>query len=478
MIRGALIALVLLPVVVAGARAQSDVGGGFDRAVALYRRGDLPGALAAFEEVRAREPRDPIVRNWIGFILMRQERHAEAAKSLEEAVRLKPDYVEAWTNLGTACLIGLGAEDALRAFRRAAALAPRNASVRFNLGAAYARMKRNAEAAAEFREAARLNPEDGAAWNNLGYALQALRQLRDATNAFRKATEADPGNAAFWMNLGVALNEAGDPKRARAPLERAAKLDPRNVGALVALAEALIRLQNYDGALKHLEAAHTLSDKDFAVAYNLGLARWRKRDLAGAAAAYESARLLSPDNVETLTALVQLYPAVNRMSDALSVCAKLVELRPDDAAVRVTLGNLRAKSGDAAGAAAAWEDAAVRAPRRADIRLRLAEHYLEQANHAAAERHYGRILAAEPGNAAALHGMGLICDIRGRPRDAIGFYRRAVKANPRLATAHNNLGVALEKTGDLAGAKAEYRRALQIDPRFAEAERNLKRFDR
>ncbi|MBM3496197.1 MAG: tetratricopeptide repeat protein, partial [Armatimonadetes bacterium] len=91
----------------------------FNEAVALYRSGASDKALAAFDELRTATPTDPVVHNWIGFLQLRAERYAEAAKTLEEAVCLKPAYVEAWLNLGNAYLNGLTPNEANRAFRKA-----------------------------------------------------------------------------------------------------------------------------------------------------------------------------------------------------------------------------------------------------------------------------------------------------------------------------------------------------------------------
>ena len=126
-----------------------------------------------------------------------------------------------------------------------------------------------------------------------------------------------------------------------------------------------------------------------------------------------------------------------------------------------------------------------------------------------AERAYREILAREPGNAVAVHYLGMIQWTRGdrgeaerllrasiaanasipdfhnnlalllrdtgRHDEAIAGYRQALAVDPGWFEAHNNLGLALEDLRRFAEAEAEYRQALAREPRFAPAQQNLAR---
>jgi len=124
-----------------------------------------------------------------------------------------------------------------------------------------------------------------------------------------------------------------------------------------------------------------------------------------------------------------------------------------------------------------------------------------------AEEIYRRVLAAEPGEAEALHLLGLITYQRGqhaaaldlvgraialrpaeanyyntqgevyrallRTTEAIDCYRRAVKLNPDCVVAHNNLGNTLRGLGRADEALACYRQAIGRKPDYADALVNL-----
>src|SRR6266536_648186 len=92
---------------------QEDATAHFNKAIALYRAAKVDGKLdAALEEFRVAEkaaPRDPSIQGWIGFILLLQEKYAEAVTPLEQAIQLRPAnsatytkerLAETYTNLG------------------------------------------------------------------------------------------------------------------------------------------------------------------------------------------------------------------------------------------------------------------------------------------------------------------------------------------------------------------------------------------
>lgn len=92
---------------------------------------------------------------------------------------------------------------------------------------------------------------------------------------------------------------------------------------------------------------------------------------------------------------------------------------------------------------------------------------------ALAESSYRQLLATQPGHAAALHLLGLVCHQTGRSAEAIGFIQQAVDIEPNNPDYLNNLGAALRANGQDEPAIACYRKALQINPRDLDLQNNL-----
>jgi len=90
-----------------------------------------------------------------------------------------------------------------------------------------------------------------------------------------------------------------------------------------------------------------------------------------------------------------------------------------------------------------------------------------------AEAAYRAVLAQAPGDADALHMMGVLADQRGDGEAAVALIRRAIAAGPERAFVHANLGNALHRLGRLVEAVASHRRAVSLRPDSAPMLGNL-----
>lgn len=88
-------------------------------------------------------------------------------------------------------------------------------------------------------------------------------------------------------------------------------------------------------------------------------------------------------------------------------------------------------------------------------------------------RLYESVLALLPGQADALHLLGVIADQQGDHQRAIELIRLAIDSSPREAVFHGNLGTALLALGQENDAEVAYRRAIALDPGYAEGLTNL-----
>jgi len=110
----------------------------------------------------------------------------KAAAQLKEAVSLRPDFAEAWSDLGQARKTLLDDAGALAAFQRAVELSPDDAVAQYRLGAEYLREAKTKEAIQHLQEALRLNPENQSTLYSLQLALRADGQLEQASQVKEK----------------------------------------------------------------------------------------------------------------------------------------------------------------------------------------------------------------------------------------------------------------------------------------------------
>jgi capsular polysaccharide biosynthesis protein/tetratricopeptide (TPR) repeat protein len=90
-----------------------------------------------------------------------------------------------------------------------------------------------------------------------------------------------------------------------------------------------------------------------------------------------------------------------------------------------------------------------------------------------AEALYLEILRNEPGNADALHLLGVIANQVRKYGLAVELIERAIAARPGVAVFHNNLGHTLCAQRKFHEAKLQFERAVVLDPNYADAHNNL-----
>jgi tetratricopeptide (TPR) repeat protein len=129
------------------------------------QRGDIYMAHKEYREAidvyRQGSPKDPILLNKIGIAYHQMMQLDTARKNYEQAVKLKPDYMEALNNLGTVYYARKNYRRAIHWYSRALKVAPeeaRSASVYSNLGTAQFSRKEYEKATVSYQKALALDP--------------------------------------------------------------------------------------------------------------------------------------------------------------------------------------------------------------------------------------------------------------------------------------------------------------------------------
>ena len=190
----------------------------------------------------------------------------KAAAELTTAVRLKPDFAAAWSDLGQARKALLDDAGALAAFERAATLDPENAASQARLGAEYLHEKQPHQAVIHLQQAMQLDPVDQTALFHLQLALREDGQEEQAravkatlAEILRKKDETLQNGltATRLNNEGVKLQQSGNIRGALEKYRAAHKLNPEHNGIRFNLAAALLRLGRWKEGLAELHECLT-----------------------------------------------------------------------------------------------------------------------------------------------------------------------------------------------------------------------------
>ncbi len=178
-----------------------------EKMLRLFNAGSMQGVIEHGRALLPQYPGDPLLHNLVGTACVSLRQWERAVHSLQEAVRLKPDYAEAHSNLGSA-LSKLGRhEEAIAAFANAIRSAPGDGDGHYNLGNALRQAGRPHDAIASFRNAIRVAPGHYMAHYNLAGALMMLGDLESAVSAYDSAIAINPDNTDALSNRLVCLSE-------------------------------------------------------------------------------------------------------------------------------------------------------------------------------------------------------------------------------------------------------------------------------
>jgi len=149
-----------------------------------------------------------------------------AARDLDEACALAPDWAAAWFERGKVWLRCDDMEAAARCFAHATRCLPDYPGAWGNLGAALGELDRTAEALEAFTRLRQLDPQNPQAHNNIGVVSRELGRLGESETAFRTVTTLDPGRPYGYYNLGHTLFLQGRFRAAVSAYEAGQARDP------------------------------------------------------------------------------------------------------------------------------------------------------------------------------------------------------------------------------------------------------------
>jgi tetratricopeptide (TPR) repeat protein len=288
------------------APAQIDATGVLLEAIAHHHAGHTAEAECLYRSIPASSPTRAVASYSLGLLYYAQGRLQNALDAYEEALAIRPDYVDALINRGTVLLA----------------------------------LARPAQAADLYRQAIALSPGNAMAFGNLGKALQDLGQTDKAIAAYREALHHQPDNAVVHANLGGALLEQSDWDGSEAASQRAITLDPANPLAHANLGTALLNLRRYDAALAACRRAVALKPQNAIVLGSLGGAMLELGAWSEAEDLCHQAITLDPSLSNAHFNLSHALKALNRLDTATHAVRQAIALRPHSSEYHFHLAHL------------------------------------------------------------------------------------------------------------------------------------------
>ncbi|WP_083862885.1 TIGR03032 family protein [Calothrix sp. PCC 7507] len=230
-----------------------------------------------------------------GKQLAQQGELKAAVASFTKAIRLQPDYIAAYNQLGNA-LQGLGQiEGAIAAYQKLLTINPNVAQAHCNLGSIWQMQGKTQEAIAAYQRAIQLQPNFAVAYLNLGRLYANQQSWLEAKQCLQQAVRLQPESVAAYYNLGNVLGQIGQIEKAIACLHHALKHQPDFVDTWHSLGCLWMAQGDMDKAQTCFQQVVTLQPDYPQVHGNLGYVLQVQGQLTAALENYNHALELNPD---------------------------------------------------------------------------------------------------------------------------------------------------------------------------------------
>lgn len=278
--------------------------------LAQASQGDHTNALATFSKWAESNPANPVAHFRVAQEQAATKDLASALKSLDKALALRPDFVEA--DLNKALILGQTgrSEDGVKIARKLQARLPKAAAGYLAEAELLNGEKRYLDAARQFARAAQLsgkgqtlmlahqaylkggqgvegekllsqwllaNPKDTTVRHHLALSQLNARRLKDAADNYRILAQASPKDLVAHNNLAWILGELGD-KEAVSVAEQTLKLDPDNPATLDTVGWVQVNAGNTKRGLDLLQQAHAKAPTAPEIHWHLAMALAKSGD--------------------------------------------------------------------------------------------------------------------------------------------------------------------------------------------------------
>ncbi len=230
----------------------------------LAQAGELAAARDHLDraiELQGNNPKAAYAHYLRAKIWAAQDQIDKAMVELQRALHLRPDYAEAWSDLGGMKRLALDNAGAIGALQKAVALKPDDALAQYRLGQLYLQGGQAFKAVQHLKQALFYTPNDRATLYNLMLALRKAGRSEEARPIEKRMAElqhqsdraSEVGFAASDLNSeGIQLERLGDIRAALAKYRAALDLDPTGFGFRLNYALALCRLGRWHDGIVEL----------------------------------------------------------------------------------------------------------------------------------------------------------------------------------------------------------------------------------
>jgi tetratricopeptide (TPR) repeat protein len=195
----------------------------------LVQQGNLRAGLEKLLEAEELDPTNSAIHHELALVYRDLGEFQLSLNHFKKALELRPEFPQAWNNMGTVYLLLRQWDQAINCFQTAVGdILYRTPHYAYNnLGFAYLKKEQYQKAIANFQKALKFAPFFTPAQTNLGLALERMNRWEEAVDTYEKAISMDPEYPAAHFHLGRLYMKFNRNAQAAEELHQVIKLDPR-----------------------------------------------------------------------------------------------------------------------------------------------------------------------------------------------------------------------------------------------------------
>ena len=222
--------------------------------VIAYNKREMETASKFFQEIIEISP-NQVSYNYLGIILRATGNLSQAIVNFNLALKINPNYSEAYFNLGNSYRECSELNLALNNYDKAIALNNNFHEAFNNKGDTLEKLSHFADAIQCYDEAISLNPFFAAAYCNRGNAYFKLNKIHESISDYKKAISIDPNLYIAYSNLGNSQRILKEYGNAIINCDTGIKLNPNFADAYLHKANILCEQRKFDEAIFYYDQA-------------------------------------------------------------------------------------------------------------------------------------------------------------------------------------------------------------------------------
>ena len=240
---------------------MSEIHSNLVRAFDLLKKNDFINAKVIYENILSVDKKNFDALFFLAVILINFKNYKKAKDLLEQVVLIKPNFADAYNNIGI-CLEKLNDLDgAIKNYNLAINNRPNFAEAHNNIGVVFQKLRNFDQAILQYKKAITYKNLYLDAYVNLANLFKETKQFEEAIKNYDLAINLNPKLAEVYNNKGNALKEIRKFEEAIKNYDLAINLNPNFAEAYFNTATALQDIKNFEKAVLYFEKA-LLLDKE------------------------------------------------------------------------------------------------------------------------------------------------------------------------------------------------------------------------